>query len=394
MSKENVKNSNANKINEVKRSLRKKSNGFKFFMWFYVALWIIVTVVICRILWTSLSGYQKGYDSAKEASNPDLAMDEALGIFSQDNVKNLVADMNIVSGSRFEDESDYVAFYENLFAGKELIYQRDKEMFMDTRPVYDVYFIGDYENKVAVVELKQLGEKDSYGFNKWTVKKTVISENYYEFHDVYVKVMDDMTVYINGQPVDEREFIREGSIENNLTDMTTELTGKQFAYKVYYAGDMIDAPEVKVIDADGSDVTDAYVMGENDLRDYTYTAPSWFVDEVSAQVQAFCENYVYHIYRKASYDSVAVSMEDGSEAKRLLRDAQSTLAWAWVPENVEILDEAYVDYTYYNENYFSVKSVINIRKSDSKTVEDEEFVCRWLFKKVNGQWLVTYFILG
>ena len=92
--------------------------------------------------------------------------------------------------------------------------------------------------------------------------------------------------------------------------------------------------------------------------------------------------------------TVAAMMESGSEAEKLLYNAQSTLAWAWVPDTVEILDESYDEFMYYNDDYFSCRSTINIRKSDDKTTEDEEFVCQWLFKMVNGEWLVTYFVLG
>ena len=199
---------------------------------------------------------------------------------------------------------------------------------------------------------------------------------------------------INGIKLDEREYITGGVIDNAVSDMAYELTGVSFNYKVYYAGELVQEPQVSVIDAQGNDVTADYVDAENGLKDYEATASPEFIAGVQDMVQSFCETYVYHIYRKASVDSVAVMMEDGSEAERLLYNAQSTLAWAWVPETVEILDESYDEFMYYNDSYFSCRSTINIRKADSKTTEDEEFICQWLFKKVNGQWLVTYFVLG
>lgn len=392
--KDKEKNNKISVNTPPKRVKNRQKSYFGGFLWIYVAVWLLFTLVICFGLWRSLEKYQNNYDTAKINGNPDLAMPMALDMLSEDNIGKLVEDMTIMSTSRFESREDYIAFYQQLFSGKTLEYRRNEEMFYDARPVYDVYFSGDYSNKVAMVELKQLAEKDSFGFNQWTVKDIALSENFYRFYDIYIKVMDDMKVFINGFEVGEKEYVRGGKFENNLTKYTYDLTGKSFEYKVYYAKDMIKKPKLQVFDSEGNDITDSFVMDDNELRDYTYTAPADFIDEVSDEVDSFCENYVYHIYRKASYESVAVCMEDGSEAERLLKDAQATLAWAWIPEKVEILDKAYEEYMLYNEDYFSVRSTINIRKSDSKIVEDEVFECRWLFKRVDGRWQVTYFLLG
>lgn len=376
-------------VKRKKKSV-KKSKGFTYFMLSYAAIWIVVTIAVCILLWKGLSGYQKDYDAAKVAGNPVLAMEEAMELFTGDNIEKLVREFNPSIGSRFETIDDYIDFYKNYVVGKDISFVENEKMSNPARPVYDVY-TDDY--LFAIVSFKAAGEKDSFGFNKWVVKDVVISENNYEYKDVYLKVMDDMKVFINGILVEESELVREDVIENELSDVVSTLTDKKFAYKVYYAGDMIAEPNVLVLDKDGNDITDQYIEKDNSLKDYEATASEEFVDGVEDFVKSFCENYVYHIYRKASADSVAINMEDGSQAEKLLWNAQSTLAWAWVPDTVEILSESYTDFMYYNEKYFSCKSTIMIRKSDSKTVEDEKFECQWLFKMVDGRWQVTYFVI-
>ena len=376
-------------VKRKKKSV-KKSKGFTYFMLSYAAVWIGVTIAVCVLLWKGLSGYQKDYDAAKVAGNPVLAMEEAMELFTDDNIEELVRELNPSIGSRFETIDDYIDFYKNYLVGKNISFAENEKMSNPARPVYDVY---TDDLLFAIVSFKAAGEKDSFGFNKWEVKDVVISENNYEYKDVYLKVMDDMKVFINGILVEESELVREGVIENELSDVVSTLTDKRFAYKVYYAGDMIAEPEVLVLDKDGNDITDKYIEKDNSLKDYEATASEEFVDGVEAFVKSFCENYVYHIYRKASADSVAINMEDGSQAEKLLWNAQSTLAWAWVPDTVEILSESYTDFMYYNEKCFSCKSTIMIRKSDSKTVEDEKFECQWLFKMVDGRWQVTYFVI-
>lgn len=388
------------RVNKNKRHRRKKTSSFTYFLRAYAGLWLVLTVILCAVLWKNLSKYQRDYDAAAAAGAPELAMQESMELFTADNIGTLIEQQQPEILSRFETIEQYKDFYRSFLEQKKVGFKKNEELYNDARPVFNVYAYDasasdDTEGELfAIVSFKAAGEKDSFGFNKWEVKDIAISENIYDYHDVYVKVMDDMTVYINGIQADETEYITGGVIDNAMSDMAYNLTGVSFNYKVYYAGEMVGQPKLQVVDVNGNDVTDNYVLEDNDLRNYESTASEEFIESVQDRVKSFCETYVYHIYRKASVDLVASMMESGSEAVRLLYNAQSTLAWAWVPDTVEILDESYDEFMYYNENYFSCRSTINIRKSDEKTTEDEEFVCQWLFKKIDGQWLVTYFVLG
>lgn len=403
---ETVKEKSVKRKRRINRKTKKTSSSFRLFLGMYAGLWMVLTLILCIILWKNLAKYQNDYDAAKAAGEPELAMKESMDLFLPENIGNLIDELQPEILSRFETIEQYKDFYENFLEDRTVSYVKDEGLYNDARPVYDVYAsprtaggsdaasAAHDDVLLAIVSFKAAGEKDSFGFNKWEIKDVAISENIYDYHDVYVKVMDDMEVYINGIKADEREYITGGVIDNAVSDKAYELTGVSFNYKIYYAGDMVEEPDVKVIDASGNDVTDRYIEEENDLKNYESTASAEFIADVQDRVRNFCEIYVYHIYRKASVGTVAAMMESGSEAEKLLYNAQSTLAWAWVPDTVEILDESYDEFMYYNDDYFSCRSAINIRKSDDKTTEDEEFVCQWLFKRVNGEWLVTYFVLG
>lgn len=403
---ETVKEKSVKRKRRINRKTKKTSSSFRLFLGMYAGLWMVLTLILCIILWKNLAKYQNDYDAAKAAGEPELAMKESMYLFLPENIGNLIDELQPEILSRFETIEQYKDFYENFLEDRTVSYVKDEGLYNDARPVYDVYAsprtaggsdaasAAHDDVLLAIVSFKAAGEKDSFGFNKWEIKDVAISENIYDYHDVYVKVMDDMEVYINGIKADEREYITGGVIDNAVSDKAYELTGVSFNYKIYYAGDMVEEPDVKVLDASGNDVTDRYIEEENDLKNYESTASAEFIAGVQDRVRNFCETYVYHIYRKASVGTVAAMMESGSEAEKLLYNAQSTLAWAWVPDTVEILDESYDEFMYYNDDYFSCRSAINIRKSDDKTTEDEEFVCQWLFKRVNGEWLVTYFVLG
>ncbi len=383
----------------VKRKKKRKSKVFYYFMWSYVAVWLVATAVICVILWKSLAGYQADYDAkyqadymeAEQAGKPERQMDEVMLQFTQENMDGLVEALNPEILSRFETIEDYKDFYRGYISGKTLSYEKDEANYSDLRPVYDVYADGVL---LAKVSLKAATGPDEFGFYTWKTDDIVISENNYEYYDVYLKVMDDMKVYINGKELEDTEYVRGDVIENELSDLAKELTGTSYAYKVYYAGDMVTQPEVQIIDAAGNDVTGSYVLEENGLMSYVTTAPAGFVETVNDRIIKFCQTYVYHIYGKASATDVLKMMVDGSEAEAILYDIQPTLAWAWMPDKVEILSEEYGDIVYYSEDYFSCKSTINIKKSDEDQEEYEEFICQWMFKRVNGEWQVCYFVLA
>ena len=373
----------------TKYSEKKKSNTFKNVIFIYVIVWLVVTTTICALLWGSLSKYQASYDSAKEASNPDKVMDVELFNMAQDNIKSIVSKAELDIMSRFENVDDYGQFYYDYLEGKALSYTKD-EKYNDARPVYDVYADGVLFAKVS---MKPTGTKDDYGFSKWTVDKRILSENNYTYHDFYAMISNGMHIFINGYELGESEYVSGGAVTNEIMKYASNLTGTEFGYSIYYAGDMIFEPTVQVLDAEGNDITDNYVLLDNDLRDYRSLATENFVNSVSGRVKNFCETYIYHIYRKAAASDVAAMMVDGSEAERLLYDAQSTLAWAWVPTNVEILSEDFDEFVQYNENYFSCRSNFQIKKWDANQEELEDFSCQWLFRRVGDSWQVEYFTL-
>ena len=41
-----------------------KNSSFRYFLGTYAALWVVLTVVLCVVLWKNLSIYQKDYDAA------------------------------------------------------------------------------------------------------------------------------------------------------------------------------------------------------------------------------------------------------------------------------------------------------------------------------------------
>ena len=243
------KSSRHNAVIAGKRKKRHgKNSSFRYFLGTYAALWAVLTVVLCVVLWKNLSNYQRDYDAAKAAGAPELAMQENMELFTADKIGEVIDTQQLDISSRFETIEQYKDFYKGYLQNKNVRYIKNDELYNDARPVYNVMAFDseaadtDEGELLAIVSLKAAGEKDSFGFNKWEIKDIAISENIYDYHEVYVRVMDDMDVYINGIKLDEREYITGGVIDNAVSDMAYELTGVSFNYNVYYAGELVQEP--------------------------------------------------------------------------------------------------------------------------------------------------------
>ena len=64
-----------------RRRKRKKGSTFNLFLLVYAGMWLILTIVLCSVLWKNLSKYQNSYNEAEAAGRPELAMDEAMKLF-------------------------------------------------------------------------------------------------------------------------------------------------------------------------------------------------------------------------------------------------------------------------------------------------------------------------
>lgn len=357
----------------------------------YILAWLVVTIVVCSILWNKLSKYENNYNKALEAANPDLYMPTALNSLSINSIDSVVENSKLTVSSRYENLDDYKKFFRTCVEGKVLTWERDAQKFSELRPVYDIYI----NNKLfAVLSLTSDGNVDSFGFNKWKIKDIALSENNYEYHEVYLKVSDDATLTINGVEVAEEDIVHTADIENEVTDKAYELSGVKHGYKVVYAGNLIKTPTIKVADASGTDISEQFTIDEQGVHDYFTVATQDFIDTVQPTVEKLCHTYIKHIYKKAYLYQVTALMVPGSAAEKLIKSVQSALYYGWVPKDYKFIEEKYDDFIVYDENYFSCRSTFKIERWDKTRRDEEDFSCQWLFQKVKGKWLATFFVLN
>jgi hypothetical protein len=155
------------RVNKNKRHRRKNTSSFTYFLRAYAGLWLVLTVILCAVLWKNLSKYQKDYDAAAAAGAPELAMQESMDLFTADNIGTLIEQQQPEILSRFETIEQYKDFYRSFLEQKKVDFKKNEELYNDARPVFNVYAYDasasdDTEGELfAIVSFKAAGEKDS-----------------------------------------------------------------------------------------------------------------------------------------------------------------------------------------------------------------------------------------
>ena len=106
-----------------------------------------------------------------------------------------------------------------------------------------------------------------------------------------------------------------------------------------------------------------------------------------------CHAYISNIYYKLSFYQLSKYLVANSDAYVIIQAVQSSIAWGWHPDVVEILEESVSNYTEYSDTLFSCDYYAKIYKADADEEYEEIFNYQLLFEKVNGEYYLTYFNL-
>lgn len=106
-----------------------------------------------------------------------------------------------------------------------------------------------------------------------------------------------------------------------------------------------------------------------------------------------CHAYISNIYYKLTFYQLSKYLVANSDAYVIIQDVQSSIAWGWHPDVVEILEESVSNYTEYSDTLFSCDYYAKIYKADADEEYEEIFNYQLLFEKVDGEYYLTYFNL-
>ena len=377
---------------------RKKRSVFPFYLLAYAVVLIGVVAFACSYVWDALDAYQQEYDTAQAKAQPTVYMDD---LISKIDYEHILSDMQMYTQHPYVTESDrslvqHAVHFAYLIADNGLRYEKNVQ-YQEGAPVYDLYA---GQERIAAVSLIHGAHSDEFGFRQWQTKAIVYDNNNIDYQTYTVHVLDGMQIVADGVMLTEEQCVFSGTVEDMpeekarqaVTAKAKTMGGTALVYKTYQLEHLMSAPDLQVVDRDGNAVK---MTGQADNAYFYYKdGKTQQMSEAATQrVLETCKTYIYNIYRKAYFSQIANYLVYNSDAYKVVKDVQATIAWGWKPTIVEIREQAVSEIELYSDDLFSCHYEATVYKADSKQEEEESFRYRMLFKKISGKWYLTYFII-
>lgn len=384
---------------KVKKTKRKGSI-FPCFLLAYVLVLLIGIGYVCNLVWEGLEAYQARYDKALYLAGDTVYMDNVTGSFDREAVAAALAaypQHAYVTEQPWsmEQHLDYFA----ALVEKHGVSYSQNESYKENAPVFDLY-CGD--SRIAVLSLRHGKEADEFGFRNWETKAIVFDTNPIVYKDYTLETMDTMQVLLDGEPLDHSYCTFSGTVldvqsqsgtaKYHVAQLALERDGVVPGNSTYLLKHCITLPNLQVLDSLGNAVEPTQ-QEETRLVFAEDAASRAFADSIQQRVLDTCNAYIMNIYRKGTFYSVSRYLIGGSQAYKVIKDVQSSIAWGWKPDTVTVLFNEVSDVQQYAENLFACTYRASVHKADEKQEETEDFCYRMLFERKGEEWYLNYFIL-
>ena len=379
--------------------MKKKRSFFGWGLLLYALVLAAGATFVCRSLWIWLEGYQRDYDAAKERASVETYMEGFLEGFDYDYILSCLTTypQHPYVTEKPQSAVQHADMFWALKEGAGLTY-RPNEQHQETAPVFDL-FAGD--RRIGVVSLKRSKASDDFGFRGWETKAVVFDTNDLEYESYRIHVLAGSTLVVDGQTLTEESRVFSGTLldmdrisegQREVTDMAVSRGGVLPVFEEYKVEHCLQKPEITVTDDQGRPVPLVSQSGNDYYYDPIPGAEA-LAEEVEQRVLDLCQTYIRNIYRKAAFWEVKQYLEYGSQAYKNIQSVQSSIAWGWRPKTVEIRSQEVSQVVPYSGELFSCRYDGLVYKADEKQEEEEAFSYRMLFRKIDGQWYLFYFVL-
>lgn len=362
-----------------------KKLSFGKILLIYAGIFMVVIIVVGIIVWNKLKAYQADYDKAKAAGNPEIFAEELVANWNQTAVEGYIDTYGVKNLGEYNSNEAMLSHFTG--SGASITYSQNSK-YTEVMPVYDIY---SGSTRLAVVSLKPEGDNDAFGFHQWQIRDLAFDTNNLETHDYTIKVTSDCEVELDGVVLTEDVISERYTAGDTLSEWVQSKYGYALEYIEYELEACAFLPEIKVTDSEGNIISEYSVY--EDVIEYNCASSESFAQSVEQRVLDTTHAYISNIYYKLTFYQLSKYLVANSDAYRIIQDVQSSIAWGWHPDVVEILEESVSNYTEYSDTLFSCDYYAKIYKADADEEYEEIFNYQLLFEKVNGEYYLTYFNL-
>lgn len=352
----------------------------------YSMIWAVVIAVVGFKLWSFCADYQTRYDASLAASNPDLVMDQEIGIYSSENLGSLAEEF-VAAVSEYEKPDNIQSTLDSKIADKTVSYER-AENFSDRKPSYN---IKAGEELIGQVSLVQKSESDDFGFHMCELENASLMMDDVEFRSVTIVAPMGADVYVNGQVLSDTYVVEEKEFSSLVAKKAIDKSGVSHGTVTYRIDNLLEEPDLEVkVDGESYDFE---IAEEGNYALYTYASPE-LVERVTNGVLEGGRLYIKNLNNLVGFGSISPYLVYGSDAYNNISSAQQGIGWAGAPSELEIVEAEIVEIQFYSENYFTAKTHYNVHRVYRGVTYDEDMDFELLYENVGDHWYISSFSLA
>jgi len=363
----------------VKKKKEKKKKGIRVGT-------IIFYVLYLMLIGAAAYGINYGLNllndwlSVYEASQPDTRSQEVFNEYFADPDWGKIYDMAGLQGTEFEGRDAYITYMENLVGDTELTYSKTSAGLSGGQK----YIVKLGDKKVATFTM-QNPITDELEIPQWSLDK-VEAGFFTRNEDVTILTQPGRTVTLNGVPLDESYVVKTTSsvVDNYLPE---GMRGKRTA--TLYAKGFLVAPEVMVIDENGSSVALEYDETTNTYSEGTLLNP------VNAEISTEEKNALLdatYAYCRHMIGAKGANLQKHFDTKSAIyKTINKNELWFKGYASYDFTTADVTEYHRYTEDLFSarIQITLNVYRADGSLKDFPINTTLFLQKDEKGTWLVN-----
>ncbi|MBR0172543.1 MAG: hypothetical protein IJQ21_07110 [Lachnospiraceae bacterium] len=337
----------------MQESVRKKRGIFPLFLLVYVLVFIAVSAFLMTRLYKLLVSYEAAYQkSLPEGYAADAFTRIASG--DTDGLRVLLADESTPGTDDFNNLQIVQDHIRSKSGAWDMPYDKDPgEPVARTqgKAVYEYSAGGMPFARLTLTE--EPGALD-YGFSSWRADTLNILDEACLPSEVTFHLPGDATAYVNGIPLDRKEYLLEDGERITLLDtlVAEKIVAEETipTKKTVSVRGLFFDPKLAVRDADGN-VIPAYRREDGVYEAADFFAPDDFVQSVSSYVEGMLEPWGLFFSRDGGYYNIQRYFLPGSPVDRYLPNVD--VSWMQYHNRVAFENKRVENYRLFTDRCFS-----------------------------------------
>ena len=368
---------------EVARKQRRgpRIGGIIFYTLYFMMIFAFFIGVFMALNW--LNGWLKDYEASQPTVKCQQIFDELFGSADWARLYQLTGDPNNTGknthDTQFEGVNSYVTYMNNKTAGKSLNYVETSAGIGDDKK----YIVRLDTEKIATFTLHGETEEDKItAIPDWSLSNVEIFMTRQE--SVKVRKMENHTVYVNGQPLDDSYTIQVAytkadearAPEDRIRTSIQEVSG------------LLVPPELLVYDQTGAPI-EVRFNPDSGMYEEQIDAIAMSEEERSAVFGALEAYAGFMINASGSRAALAKYFDSSSQTYNDILKMGSEL-WMNTDHGHTFLNQEILGYTKHSADMFTVRASMTMHvKCKDSTEKDYDVLQSMYFTNKNGKWVCT-----